>query len=63
MELIWILARNARRRPTLSHAMDPNDREFTLCGVWLIGWSTFAMKKPIVAIACKRCAKIAGVEL
>lgn len=43
--------------------MNPDDREYTMCGVWLFGWSTFAMKKPITVITCRTCAKIGGIEL
>lgn len=53
----FVVARTAKGRPTLMHALYEGSHTLTLCGVSIIGWSRAYFHQPIPQILCKTCAK------
>jgi len=51
----WVVARTARKRPTLMHLLDPNRPGLTVCGVDVSGWSRAYFEMPIPQIECLNC--------
>lgn len=51
----WVVARTARKRPTLMHMLDPDRAGYTVCGVEVSGWSRAYFDAPIPQIECLRC--------
>ena len=54
----YIISRNAKKRPTLMHAINPHDISLTLCGINLKGWSRVYFKAPIEPLLCLTCKKV-----
>lgn len=53
----WVIARNARSRPTLCHRLNATGR-LTVCGQDISPWSRSYLSEPITAVMCKRCASL-----
>lgn len=51
----FVVARTARKRPTLMHALNPERPGYTLCGVDIAAWSRAYFDAPIPQIECLRC--------
>jgi hypothetical protein len=58
---VWFVARNHNKRPTLSHALDPENRDFTLCNTPAWSWSKDVLDRPLLIMMCRSCGKAAGL--
>ena len=58
---VYMIARNAKKRPTLQHRMTGNKYSgVTSCGLTTSGWSRAYQTDPINAILCKKCQGVAS---
>jgi len=57
VEVRFVIARTARRRPTLQHRISEGDPTRTTCGLDLLPWSRAYQALPIPQVLCMKCQK------
>jgi len=53
---MFVIARTAKRRPTLMHILSANHSGHTICGVDISPWSRAYFEEPIPQVLCQRCS-------
>lgn len=60
---MFILARGLRGQATLMHITTIEDRNKTVCGRSVVGWSREYHDSPFFTILCRSCAHRRGIQI
>lgn len=60
---MYVMARTAKKRPTLQHVVRNPGMTLTVCGTDISSWSRVWQRKQIPILLCRRCARIERIEI
>jgi len=61
--MAYVVARTGHDRPALQHIVGEVGDNGTICGIDMRGWTRFFMATQLSVLLCKRCQRIANVDV
>jgi len=61
--MCYVVARTANNRAALQHVVQEVGNSYTICGYAMDGWTRWYMTTQLSVLLCKRCQRIANVDV